>query len=192
MNTVRLAKLAIVPLLAVALGACGSASTGNGIASGGGTATTSPTGSPSTGDDQERARQFANCMRENGVDMPDPVGPGEPVRIEEPPTGAAADRFKEAMAKCRQYAPNNGDMPALSAAELEKMRNYARCIRENGLTDFPDPDPNSGGIIAEYQPGAADSLSPDNPVFQQAHKACQHHIATGDDGRITVEDGGQR
>jgi hypothetical protein len=191
MKTVRLAKVATVAVLAMTLASCGSAATGDGIASGGGAATTTTSGSPPAGDDQERARQFASCMRENGVDMPDPVGPGEPVRIEQPPTGAAADRFKEAMAKCRQYAPNIGDTPALSPAELEKMRNYAKCMRDNGLTNFPDPDPNSGGIIAEYKPGAVDSLSPDNPRFQQAHKACEHLIATGD-SQVKIEDGGAR
>jgi hypothetical protein len=43
---------------------------------------------------------------------------------------------------------------------------YAQCIRDNGVPDFPDPDPNGGfsGVAHEQQ---------SNPKFQAALQACR-------------------
>jgi hypothetical protein len=43
---------------------------------------------------------------------------------------------------------------------------YAQCIRDNGVPDFPDPDPNGrfSGLSHEQQ---------SNPAFQAAQQACR-------------------
>jgi hypothetical protein len=44
-------------------------------------------------------------------------------------------------------------------------------MRDNGVTDFPDPDPNAGGFGVFG--GGRRNLDPDNPTVQKAMDACQ-------------------
>jgi hypothetical protein len=44
---------------------------------------------------------------------------------------------------------------------------YAQCMRDHGISDFPDPQPGGGGGI---QNGSAD---PDSPQFKAADDACK-------------------
>jgi hypothetical protein len=63
--------------------------------------------------DQERALKFAQCMREHGVDMPDPTfsGGGVQMRVGGPPQSGSSGRafgpndptFKKAQQACRKY-----------------------------------------------------------------------------------------
>lgn len=46
---------------------------------------------------------------------------------------------------------------------------YAQCMRDHGITDFPDPQPG-GGIALQGEPGS--DLDPDSPQFQDADEAC--------------------
>ena len=43
---------------------------------------------------------------------------------------------------------------------------YAKCMREHGITKFPDPDSNGGLDIGKA------GLKPDDPAFKQADQAC--------------------
>jgi hypothetical protein len=84
-------------------------------------------------------------MRAAGIAMPDP-GPDGMAGI---PAQAAGDEAKvkkmdAAMEKCRELLPNGGEPPKASAEDLAKARDYAKCIRENGLPTFPDPDAETG------------------------------------------------
>jgi hypothetical protein len=47
---------------------------------------------------------------------------------------------------------------------------YAKCMREHGISDFPDPQPG-GGIAIQARPGS--DLDPDNPQFKAADDACK-------------------
>jgi hypothetical protein len=52
------------------------------------------------------------------------------------------------------------------AAELA----YAKCMREHGISDFPDPQPG-GGLAIQVEPGS--DLDPDNPQYKAADDACK-------------------
>jgi len=60
------------------------------------------------------------------------------------------------MEKCREFLPDGGDPPKPSAEDLAKAREYAKCIREHGVSGFPDPDPETGGF--HIGPDQADGL----------------------------------
>jgi hypothetical protein len=64
--------------------------------------------------------------------------------------------------------------PSASASASADVREaqlaYARCMREHGISDFPDPEPG-GGIAIEGEPGG--DLDPDSPRFQAADEACR-------------------
>lgn len=136
--------IAVPLLLLVGLAACGrNGQEGPGVATVGNNASASASPDPSApaADEEERRRQFTDCMRAEGVPMDDfkPGGGGVAIRADK-------GEMQGAMEKCRKYLPNGGEPPKLSPEDIDRMREYARCMRENGVPDFPDPDPENGGI----------------------------------------------
>jgi hypothetical protein len=59
------------------------------------------------------------------------------------------------------------------------MMAYAKCMRNNGITDFPDPTPNPGGPGGSFSFNATGNLNPTNPTYQDANKACQALLPSG-------------
>ncbi|MFU8851554.1 hypothetical protein ACNAW0_11310 [Micromonospora sp. SL1-18] len=165
MRRLRSGTLLVPPLLfGLAVAGCGSnpdtpqVATAGGIAAG-----ASPSASASLSD-QDRQREFVKCMRENGVDVPDPE-PGQRgmnVRI----GGADREKMQPAMEKCRSLLPNGGERPALTEEQVEKMRELARCMRENGVPDFPDP-----GADGSLQING--KFKPDDPKIKAAMEKCR-------------------
>jgi hypothetical protein len=47
---------------------------------------------------------------------------------------------------------------------------YSQCMRDHGITDFPDPDAN-GGLTISASPGS--NLDPNSPQYQAADEACK-------------------
>ncbi|MEV0588598.1 hypothetical protein [Nonomuraea sp. NPDC050310] len=125
-------------LLALALSACGSTAT----ATGAGTGTGSPSASPSV-DRQQAALKFAQCMRENGVQMEDPGANGM-IKIQ----GGPGDREKveKAQKACQQHMQGSvGDRAGgLSKEEHDRLLKFAQCMRDNGV---PMDDPGMDGRI---------------------------------------------
>ncbi|RAY16625.1 hypothetical protein DPM19_00065 [Actinomadura craniellae] len=166
MRRTRVAAAAMIPLLALGLTACG----------GDETATAAGRKSPAAGD-TEKMRAFAKCMRENGVDMPDPeVGPdgnitfggnGNARRL----LSADREKLQAAMDKCRHLMPNGGELRAFSPEDTEKMRQYAKCMRENGV-DMPDPDPE-GRLRLDQDTWRR--LDPQDPEFRAANSKCAQY-----------------
>jgi hypothetical protein len=146
-------RLAVVlPALLVALAGCGGAN-GNDIP---------------TDRDQERARELAQCMRDHGVEVPDPEsGPDSPVTVGPGRNGAADEKTKAALEACREFMPNGGELTTPDPQQLEQARAYAQCMRDHGVGTFPDPQPD-GGI----QLGDA-GVDPDDPTFRSADEACR-------------------
>ncbi|SNT65770.1 hypothetical protein SAMN05421812_12641 [Asanoa hainanensis] len=136
-----------VPLLVLGLGlaACDSAGATPGVASAGGGAPSASAAAPSG--DEERGRAFAACMREHGVDMPDPQ-PGSKLGIELDKLDK--DKVLDAVDACRDLMPGGGKDVKLNPDQLERQRALAECMRANGVPDFPDPDPDGGAAVREY------------------------------------------
>jgi hypothetical protein len=168
-----------VVLLAAALVACGSSSSG-----GAKVATAAGTKSTTTTTTKTNARQahldFARCMREHGVDMPDPTfddNGGVQLEVREgggevEQAGEVDSTFREAEKTCRhRLAGVMGDGPdgRPDAETQERALRFARCMRENGVTNFPDPDFSEGGMVRI----GGDGIDPSSPTTQEAHKRCQ-------------------
>jgi hypothetical protein len=130
------------------------------------------TGAPAAADnsgksDEDKMRDFAKCMREHGVDMPDPkpAGDGKGMSIAIQGEGADKSKIDAAQSACKHLMPNGGEMKPPSAEELDKMRKDAKCMREHGV-DMPDPDPSGKNAMRIGGPG-------DDPKkFEAAAKAC--------------------
>ena len=63
----------LVPLLALALSGCAESAAGKGVATANGNKANNnaTSGEQVSGDNEERRRQFTQCMRDHGMDMPD-------------------------------------------------------------------------------------------------------------------------
>lgn len=147
-----------------------TACSGGGGASGGGrpsSAGNSAGGSPA---------DFARCMREHGVTMPDPDPNSGDVNVS-PPSGVPEAQWNAAEGACRQYLPGGGVPQTPDATELAGLRAYAACMREHGV-EMTDPDPNTGrseygGRLADADKGEIQN----DPVWQAAQAACEDVLA---------------
>ena len=116
-------------------------------------------------------------MRANGVpNFPDPVrgsggGVGLPQMTSSPGTltvegiAFSGPAFTKAEKLCAEYLPPpGGPPPQVGAARLKQELKLARCMRRNGVPNFPDPGGHLSAKVLE-----ADSNS---PAFQHAAKVC--------------------
>jgi hypothetical protein len=87
------------------------------------------------------------------------------------------------MEACREYDPGAQENQEPIDPEIEAaLREYAQCMRENGVEDFPDPVPG-GGIQMD---GAIEK----DPDYDNAEKACKDLMPEGGGERSTNEEDG--
>ena len=166
--------LAALPLLfALTLTGCGAEDDGGtGVASAGGTSSASPDGGELSRD--EMGVKFAQCMRENGVDMDDPE-PGKGIQLKVGP-GTSQETVQAALEACREYNPQENGSAQPDPEREAAFREYAQCMRDNGVEAFPDPEPGSPGVRITGEVG-------NDPDFQTAQQACQELLASARGGR---------
>jgi hypothetical protein len=116
---------------------------------------------------------YAQCMRSHGVaNFPDPNGQGV---IQGSGINPGSPSFQAADKACRHVLPNGGQPTAAQQAKaLAQALKFSQCMRSHGISGFPDPQTQPGGGIAiRLRAGQGSDLSPQNPQFQAAQKACQ-------------------
>jgi hypothetical protein len=127
--------------------------------------------------------RWARCMRQHGVNVPDPVrGPafGKPVpgRTPPPPSGPVVSdpQFETARNACKQYLPNGDPMGSgpPSQSQIDQETRFAQCMRDHGIP-LQDPTVQGSGTGG---PG----IDPNSSQFQQAQKACAKYSETGGSG----------
>jgi hypothetical protein len=162
---------ALAVALALAATACGGGGDNNGVASLNPTTGQTTTGDQGSGrngkqDAKDAALDFAKCMREHGVDIPDPVNG----RLELRSKRGDQRKLEEAQKACRHILEDA--MPPLSEEQQAEMReaalDFAKCMREHGV-DMPDPTFQDGGELMRMPKGTKG----DDPKVQEAQKACQ-------------------
>lgn len=133
---------------------------------------------PASGSDREAANRkamldFARCMRENGVDMPDPKFEGGRVTQRaggEP--GQSPEKIRTAEKACAKYrdAVKPPEMSDEQKAEAkQRALENAKCMRRHGI-DLPDPQfSDDGGVMMRLPPG----VKPDSEKFMAAQEACR-------------------
>jgi hypothetical protein len=142
---------------------------------------------PSTSLDPEAARlAFAECMRDHGVDMPDPEtasGPGGAGGFAFGTKDGDPEEFEAALDACDHFLEQAaGERREIDPEMMDRMLDFAACMREHGI---PMPDPNTdGGIMIQRNDNGTvtngdDVLDPSSPEFQEAQEACQPIL--GDD-----------
>ena len=170
-----LVAAALVILLGMAAG-CGDSGTGDSALPDAAGAATSPSSSSSADadlDPDDAMLKFAQCMREHGVDVPDP-GPNGGIRVDG--KGLSQDQLEAAQAACQKWmdmaAPADGGHD-LTEEEKQQFLDMAACMRERGY-DFPDPTFDGGRVTQKMGKGKddPDAPGPDDPTFQKDMEEC--------------------
>lgn len=159
----KLCIAVVVPALLLVVAACGSTK-GSDIATANGKGV-APSGAASLSPEerQERALKFVECMREQGIDMPDPEAGELHMNV----NAANEDKTKAATEACRQYMPTGGDLQTPSTENVEALRKLAVCMREHGIDKFPDP--GADGTVNLGGTG----IDPGSAGFKAADQACK-------------------
>lgn len=93
----------------------------------------------------ESTRKFVACMREAGFDLPDPDAKGN-IDLSGVGRRKGEPAFIAASKKCQPLllpSPEELNMlPPKTATEIARTREYAKCMRENGVPSFADPGPD--------------------------------------------------
>jgi hypothetical protein len=132
----------------------------------------SPSPSAAAGDRTDQLRQFAQCMRDKGVDVKDPqpgaalggiAGMGDGINQNDP-------HVIQAFQQCQSKLPNGGQPPRLNPQQVEIFRQFAQCMRDHGI-DLPDPTADGG-----LQPPTGGLGVLQTPAFQTAFVACRDKL----------------
>ncbi|MCJ7724941.1 MAG: hypothetical protein MUP76_00930 [Acidimicrobiia bacterium] len=180
-----LGSLAVVVALVVA--GCGSGPSGDGLAT---LESTSPEAASGTGDAARDAEEsvlaLTECLRDNGVDIPDPefddqgnfrlrslMDLGEAADLIDP------DDMEAGFEACAHHLDGVAQIIAgIDRTAIEdRLYEFAACMREQGY-DMPDPDfgtmsPGMGtGGEDMAARGPFGEIDPDDPAFRAASDAC--------------------
>ncbi len=149
----RLAVLAALPTLALSA-ACGAQSFAS---------ASSPAPTSAKPGWHETAVKFAGCMRENGIDIPDPVK-GQDLDTSAV-TKVTQAKLDAAMKACEEWDSVllGGDEPS-SPEDEAKFAAWARCLRKGGVWQPIDKDEEKPADFKEVQPKSA--------AWQRVHEGC--------------------
>lgn len=153
------AALLAIGLSALALGACGGAA--DSAAAG------------DTAAERDAARlKLTQCLRDNGVDLPDNRGQGAGGGAGTTrPSAADREKVREAMnGACKaQREAAFGDITEADRQERQdQFQQFAQCMRDNGV-DLPDRTIGGAG----GPPTGGTRIDRDDPDVQAAQKTCQ-------------------
>jgi hypothetical protein len=174
--------IAVVIALVVAatVGACASKSgrDGQGVASvngedtGGSIDYAGGDGGGSDAEFQDALIEYTECMREQGIDMPDPQANGGMLKVGPGDTGdSSEEEFVAADKRCRNLLPEmGGNLSPQDQAEMQDaMLEFTDCMRDEGI-DMPDPG-QGGGI--EIPIDGEGGIDPNDPEFKAAEEKCR-------------------
>jgi len=147
----------------------------------------SPTPTPVRLPEAEKGILYARCMTANGVEIKDPVDGAMPIIMYHGNSaimGAltddfADDRLRNAWIACRHLYPSI-TYRKVDPAQAQEYRQYALCMREQGIADGV-PIVGDDGTIADTNT-ASTRHGPDpgpSPEYMVAHRQCRKHLSGG-------------
>jgi hypothetical protein len=165
----RFLTLLAVLALAAALAACGDDSDNSTEA-----ASSGGSGSSGTSNAQDAARVKLNqCLREQGIDVPDDAGSRDSFAQLSP---AERQRAEDALqGPCERYTSKAfGEMDPQSQEFPDALTEFTVCLRKKGV-DVPDPDPSEPF-------GVLHTLDQSDPTVADATAACQDKLPSMNGG----------
>jgi hypothetical protein len=114
-------------------------------------------------------RELVRCARANGMpNLPDPQidsnGRASFPNGTPKPTTSVRRACQSIYDRLPASARGDEERPP---ADMQALLRYARCMREHGVADFPDPDAQG------FFRAPAGATDPNSPVFKRAMQACR-------------------
>ncbi|WMX46536.1 hypothetical protein [Streptomyces roseicoloratus] len=160
-KTTRPAAFAALTLLSLLATATATA------CSGGGGEAPPGAGGGEEGKKADQAFEHRKCLREHGLDVPEPKPGEQGVGLTVGGDGVGKEKIEAAFKACQDKAGGAGWGKEPTQADKDKALAYARCMRENGY-DMPDPNFDGGMQKALPMPQGAGKQT-----FEKAMKKCE-------------------
>jgi len=136
--------------------------------------------------DEELALAFADCLRDEGLDVNDPtVNPDGTVSLQSlfgggpPPAGADTEAALDACGSMLDGANFGPAANGFDQTEIQdQLVEFAGCLRDQGL-DVRDPDISAGIAAAAGGPEALFGLDIQDPQYEDQVNACSDILAFG-------------
>jgi len=142
---------------------------------------TTTTAAPTSGD--EALLEFSQCMRDEGIPLPDIAVDADGAPILDPALletiDVQSDEFNDAFEACQPILAASAAFdvdidPQLQAQIMDQLFMFSQCMREAGFDDFPDPNELSPGT-PPYPISVFTQFS--DPDFEAAIEECQRNLA---------------
>jgi hypothetical protein len=163
-------------VIAIVAAACGSGGDDTGVAS---LTTVDQASAPSTtqpANDEQALIDFSQCMRDQGLDFPDPIvgADGYPRFDFTDPESIDRDALLEASESCRDLLERVVlGLPDFDSAEFnDTFLEYAACMRDQGFENMPDRLD-----LATLIQGGDLPFDPTDPDFVAADEQCRDIFA---------------
>jgi hypothetical protein len=151
-------------MVATVVAGCGGTKSSSGTSTASHTSTVTP---------RQKAVKLSECMRANGVsDFPDPNASGEFPSYGISVTPAA---WTKAVAACKALEPPGTFSAKLTPAQKSAALEFAQCIREHGVPDFPDPV--SGQPLIDTTRIPSSNKPGGMTILNAATHTCGHFVA---------------
>jgi hypothetical protein len=118
-------------------------------------------------------------MRSNGVsEFPDPRASGK-FTIDGIANGSSLDpstpTFNEAISACKNLQPAGFMGSKRSPQQMQAALKFAKCVRENGVRDFPDPTNGQPLVDTNRVPSAATDSG--RSILNAGRQKCRDLVA---------------
>jgi hypothetical protein len=133
----------------------------------------------SGGDTEEELLDWVDCMRGQGVDVPDPevdadgnLGFPDGIVTGDDGGDEGGASIEDAQEVCGSIPEGvaGGSGPEDQSEFEDTVLEFAQCMRDHGV-DMPDPEFTDDGGVGFGEPGAGPDQN--DPAFQKAQEACQ-------------------
>ena len=173
--------LVVAGLIAVLLGACGGGSPPAPVAHIGKTAPNTAAapaasgGQPSIEQLYQQELAFAGCMRSHGdstYPIPRRVDTAQMDGIDQGHVDRTSRQYLSANKVCGHLIPDLFDGPTQAQLQqaMVQLLKYSKCMRADGLPNFPVPTMTGGDILFHIPEQLG--IDPNSPRFQAAQKYC--------------------
>jgi hypothetical protein len=104
------------------------------------------------------ALAFSRCIRSNGVStFPDPstgnAGPSGVPKVRLQQLGVSSSQFEAAQRACRDLLPSGSQPSQTGSRQMQsKLLQFARCMRSQSVSNWPDPTASAPLAVAQGAP----------------------------------------
>ncbi|NOR00346.1 hypothetical protein HGK72_09835 [Mycolicibacterium fortuitum] len=126
-------------------------------------------------DGQQQETKYSECMRAHGVaDFPNPNAEGH---ISYGGVSVSKATWQNAVGACAKLQPPGWSDAQRTPAQQAAALNFAQCVRDHGVPDFPDPA-TARDLLIDTSRMRGDVSASSIPELKPAVEACHDFFAS--------------